>query len=362
MSTATRTLAQTVPAPPTLATRVTRAARATLCAFASTAAGALVVIAVVHLVGLTSWPFELLHHFLVAYGFAAAALAICAFALKAVRLAVIACGLALFFAGAYARSAVFFEGGDAQGTRISMVTNNVYCRNWDADGLRAWLATRPADIVALEEVPPNVERALAPLAPPGGSTYPYSASIPASSGSGRGMASGCEGILLLSTVPIVSTRVYHSDNQAWPALLAQLDVPGTGSAWLVLVHAADPLRASGLLLRDQFLASLVPVVTALSGPVIVAGDFNATPFTPAFQRFVTDARLLPQRGLPGTYPADLGPFGLPIDHILVRDADLTPVEALAARGSDHRPIFANIVLPSEASPLPVVARSPENSR
>ncbi len=354
---AIRRLSPPIPVPPSLVSRVAAAARATSRAFGWAAAGVLSAIAVVHLLRVASWPFELLHHFLMAYAFAAAGLAICAFSGRALRLAVAACLLALFFAGSYARSADFFVGHVVPGTPISLITNNVYCRNWDAEGLRAWLATRPADIVALEEVPPHVERALAPLVSP--SLYPYSARIPAATRSSSA-ASGCEGILLLSTVPIVANKIYQSDEKAWPALIAQLDVPGTGSAWLVLLHALDPLRPQGLLLRDELLATLAPVIAALTGPVIVAGDFNATPFTPVFRQFLADARLSQPPDLSGSYPANAGAFGLPIDHILLRDADFSAIRALPATGSDHRPLFAEIVLPLEASP-PLVAAHPTGS-
>jgi endonuclease/exonuclease/phosphatase (EEP) superfamily protein YafD len=169
-------------------------------------------------------------------------------------------------------------------------------------------------------------------------------------------------MLLLSTLPIDSAIIYRLNEEAWPALIAALDVPGTGSIRLVLVHATDPIQASGLQLRDEFLAAIAPIIAGLDGPVIVAGDFNATPFTPAFRRFLVDARVLPPRALPGSYPANFGALGLPIDHILLRDADLSAVRALPATGSDHRPILAHIVLPAEPSTSLAAAHSPESPR
>lgn len=323
-------------------------------------AGVLVAVAVVHLAGVVRWPFELLHHFLVVYALAAAGLTVAAFSFRAIRLAVVASALTLFFAVAYAGSADFSGSGMAPGRSISLISNNVYCGNWDPAGLQGWLATRPVDIVALQEVPSHIERALAPLSSAG--VYPYSARIPAAHGSSRGKASGCEGILLLSTVPIISADIFQPNDQAWPALLASLDVPGIGSVSLVLVHATDPIRAEGLLLRDEFFAAIAPIIASLDGPVIVAGDFNATPFTPVFRRFLTDARVMPPRALAGSYPAKLGAFGLPIDHVLLRNADLSAVRALPAIGSDHRPILAQIVLPVDSSSSLAAAKSGESFR
>lgn len=331
---------------------------ATLRAFAWTGTALLAVIALIHVSGAASWPFELFHHFLVVYGLVGAAMAAFAVCLRAMRLAALAAALTLFFAAAYARSVDVIGGSVAAGTPISLISNNVYCRNWDADGLRDWLAARPADIVALQEVPPHVEQALAPLGTRG--IYPYSARVPAASGRSRGSLSGCEGILLLSAVPITSATIYQPNEKAWPSLIGRLNVPDVGGVWIVIVHATDPIRRKGLGLRDEFLSSLAPIIASLSGPVIVAGDFNATPFTPAFQQFLDDARIAPARGFPGSYPASLGAFGLAIDHILVRDADLAALRALPPAGSDHRPLLARIVLPTEA--LPAVGNPAQSTR
>jgi endonuclease/exonuclease/phosphatase (EEP) superfamily protein YafD len=336
---------------------------ATLAAFralARAATGVLAVIALIHLSGVTSWPLELLHHFLVVYALVAAVLTIAAICFRVVRLAALTAVLALFFAGAYARSVDPFGGAEAPGKSITLITNNVYCRNWDAGGLRDWLATRPADIVALQEVPPHVERTLAPLAARG--VYPYSARIPAAPGLSRGRLSGCEGILLLSTVPIASATIYQPNQQAWPALIGRLEVPDVGDVWIVAVHATDPIRAKGLALRDEFLASLAPTIASLSGPVIVAGDFNATPFTPVFRQFLAEARITPPGRFPGSYSANLGAFGLPIDHIMVRDAHLPAVRALRPTGSDHRPLLARIVLPTDPLASPGSVDSARSSK
>lgn len=335
---------------PTLSAFVTRLGTAivpTLRSLAWTFAGVLAVVAVVHLAGITFWPLELLHHFLLIYALLAACLAIAAFTFRMARLAIAASVLMLFFAGAYGRSADFFAGSTAIGLPVSVLTNNVYCGNWDPEGLRNWLATRPADVVALEEVPAHVERALAGLSP---DIFPYSARIPAGRTLTRSRWRGCEGILLLSRFPIDQTSMYQSDPKAWPSLTARLRVPEVGDVWLVIVHANDPIHPPDLQRRDQFLASIAPTIASMNGPVLVVGDFNATPFTPVFRQFLDEAELSPPRSLPGSYPSNVGALGIPIDHVLVRDAHLASVHALAAIGSDHRPVLARIVLPTELTP------------
>jgi endonuclease/exonuclease/phosphatase (EEP) superfamily protein YafD len=94
------------------------------------------------------------------------------------------------------------------------------------------------------------------------------------------------------------------------------------------------------------MAALADELSRYDGTLIVAGDFNATPYTPAFARFLDDARLTTVRAYPGTYPQIAGDFGLPIDHVLVRGIRIAEIEALDAFGSDHRPLRADLVVPA----------------
>jgi endonuclease/exonuclease/phosphatase (EEP) superfamily protein YafD len=87
-------------------------------------------------------------------------------------------------------------------------------------------------------------------------------------------------------------------------------------------------------------------LAAQRGPLVVAGDFNATP--PSFM-----LRTLLERGglelasrLP-TWPATLGLPQIAIDHILVSPGLrlLAPARIGAAAGSDHYPVIAEIAVP-----------------
>ncbi len=116
---------------------------------------------------------------------------------------------------------------------------------------------------------------------------------------------------------------------------------------LVVVHTSNPVRRSGLRSRDQLMADLAAELRGYDGPLIVAGDFNATPYTPAFAQFLHDAGLTTVRAYPGTYPQIAGDFGLAIDHVLVRGIRIVDIEALDAFGSDHRPLARR---PGRAAP------------
>jgi endonuclease/exonuclease/phosphatase (EEP) superfamily protein YafD len=90
---------------------------------------------------------------------------------------------------------------------------------------------------------------------------------------------------------------------------------------------------------------MADAVSRLDGPVVVAGDFNTTPYAPIFETFLNTARVSTFHDFPATFPAALGGLGIPIDHILVRDAELADLASVGSIGSDHRPLRALVKLP-----------------
>jgi endonuclease/exonuclease/phosphatase (EEP) superfamily protein YafD len=84
-------------------------------------------------------------------------------------------------------------------------------------------------------------------------------------------------------------------------------------------------------------------------PTVIAGDFNATPWTPALRRLIEQeglARARPVGGWYGSWPAPLADLGVPIDHLL-HSVSITveKMALLTVPGSDHRAIEATLSLP-----------------
>ncbi|MCB0060965.1 MAG: endonuclease/exonuclease/phosphatase family protein [Caldilineaceae bacterium] len=77
-----------------------------------------------------------------------------------------------------------------------------------------------------------------------------------------------------------------------------------------------------------------------NGPLIVAGDFNVTPWSPRFQRLLREARLKNSMrgfGMQNSWPSVLPlPLGIPIDHAL-HSPSLTTLDRKTVRvaGTDH---------------------------
>ncbi|HYC96654.1 endonuclease/exonuclease/phosphatase family protein [Brevundimonas sp.] len=90
--------------------------------------------------------------------------------------------------------------------------------------------------------------------------------------------------------------------------------------------------------------ALQDVVGGLTGPVVVAGDFNSVSSARIGKQVRRDLGLHPAPGFPGTWPAALpSPLGMTIDQVYA-SPDLAFVKRGLGRptGSDHRPVVTEI--------------------
>ena len=311
---------------------------------------------VLHVSGVRAWPFELVHHLIPQYGLAGVGVAAAALLLRRHRQLVTAILLAAYFGlvhwTAALPGAARSEAGAAvsQGVgvsepaaRVTVITNNVYVLNHRRPDLLKWLAGRPADVIALQEVDGRLSDRLRA----GEDGYRYRLVAEEKLVTRDGWPAR-ESITILSKFPILEHRSLRPWAQAWQVVLARLDVAAGLHPWIVAIHAPSPIYKDGLPTRDLIFEKLGEVIAGLDGPVIVVGDFNASPYTPAFRGFVDVAGLATFRRLPASYPARVGGLGVPIDHVLGRGVRIAELHALRPIGSDHRPLAATIILSTEA--------------
>lgn len=167
-------------------------------------------------------------------------------------------------------------------------------------------------------------------------SYPYSIADPRSDNFG---------IALFSRLPLDRTRIVHFGRAGVPSLLAELRVGGRRLT-VIGTHVVPPLGATGASLRNDQLAELADFTARRDGAVLLLGDLNCTPWSSYFRTLLRQAGLSDGgRGAGATWPAPLGPFGIPIDHVL-HSAGLTPLERTVgeAFGSDHLPVAAGFAL------------------
>lgn len=121
--------------------------------------------------------------------------------------------------------------------------------------------------------------------------------------------------------------------------LAAMQVQGeTAEFWIVSVHLHWPWPYQQ---ADHSLA-LLPVLTGLEGPVIMAGDFNMVRWGHAVRRLAVAARVQPAGPTMGTYLGFAPWMHLPIDHVFSPSGGRVIPRGLL--GSDHLGLLAGVEL------------------
>ncbi len=118
---------------------------------------------------------------------------------------------------------------------------------------------------------------------------------------------------------------------------------------ILSTHTLPPAGRAMAEARNRHLAEAgawAEAVRARGEVPIIIGDLNATPWAHAFRTLVREHELVDSRrghGIQSSWPAPLGPVGIPIDHCL-HDARLVSVrrEVGPHLGSDHRPIVVDL--------------------
>ncbi|WP_334144275.1 endonuclease/exonuclease/phosphatase family protein [Rhabdothermincola sp.] len=120
------------------------------------------------------------------------------------------------------------------------------------------------------------------------------------------------------------------------------------------VHVGAPTGEGQVQRWEWRLGQLRRFATRLNGPTVIAGDFNAGRWHPAFRWLLDrgdlrDAHEAVGRGLSPSWPMEgrglraLGPFTR-LDHALLYEIDAVEVRDLPAAGSDHRPFVVTLAV------------------
>jgi endonuclease/exonuclease/phosphatase (EEP) superfamily protein YafD len=255
--------------------------------------------------------------------------------LLAVALVVLVAHVAFVAPELAARDAL--PSGAASAPTMRLYDANVLVGNKDAAGYAAEIARARPDVVVLQEATPAFVAALD--ATGALAELPNRITVPRTDPSAALVASRWA----LNDQDVVSVR----DR---PVLVeATLDYPGR-PVRLFAFHAVAPVGGGRQEWVDD-LAGLRRAVGAEPGPVVVAGDFNATWGHRAFHRLLdaglVDAAAARGRPYQMTWPRDrrFVPPLTRIDHLLTRGPlAVTGIRTGAGRGSDHRPLVADVAL------------------
>ncbi|HYK24902.1 MAG TPA: endonuclease/exonuclease/phosphatase family protein [Steroidobacteraceae bacterium] len=218
-----------------------------------------------------------------------------------------------------------------QPLRIASI--NVLFHNTHYDDVAAFLRRERPDAAVLVEITPAWHAALDALR----DEFPWQ--YYAESGHHHG------GTLLLSRWPIEGMETVPMGPHADPTVVAVLSVRGR-TLHLIGVHPSWPLGPAVSSERNRELIELAARARATPAPLIMAGDFNVTPFSPHFRDFIARSGLhwtAQGAGWQPTWPTFLPVGGIQIDHVFVSPGiNVRSFARGSGIGSDHRPILVDL--------------------
>jgi len=153
------------------------------------------------------------------------------------------------------------------------------------------------------------------------------------------------GIALYSKYPIISGGPVNFTERQPPTVDVMIDVHGT-EVRVMSIHPPPPVSQSVFDIRNEVMNSVAEIAREYTGPLVIAGDLNASQWSSHFSLMERKGRLShTRRGnewLP-SWPSTSFILSVPIDHILVNDAvSVTAMHRGKSAGSDHYSIYADL--------------------
>jgi endonuclease/exonuclease/phosphatase (EEP) superfamily protein YafD len=285
------------------------------------------------------WVFDLFTHFRLQYFVAAVILAVVALAVRAYPAAAVLAAVALGH-GLVIKNLWLGENGSEAGRGglpLRVIAANVYDANRTPDEVLDFVRRQQGDIVILIDAKRKHWRAiLADI----GALYPHR--VPAAWREGAP-------IILFSRYPVLRNESVQPPGGERPYL--EVDLAVDERVVTVLgVHPGSPTLtdASDSRARNRSLNHIGRSIRDRDRPLIVAGDFNITPWSPHFRDLITASGLrnvAQGQGWIPTWPRQFWPVRVPIDHVLIRGP--FAVQSLTrgpSIGSDHFPVIADLTL------------------
>ena len=221
------------------------------------------------------------------------------------------------------------------GQRLTVMTVNLYGGRADTAAVSRMVRTQGVDVVAVSELTRTAaarlrDTDLDDLLPHAMTTE---------HGSSRST-------LLLSRLPLHSLPASSSPG---PLLRSQVGrIPDASDVIVCAVHPPTPVQGVHAWRSAQ--AEMADWAARTNGPIVVAGDFNASVDHPGMRQLLAtglrDAHEVAGVGRPVTWPngRNVPPF-VQIDHVLVRGLDVRSAKDVRVPGSDHDAVVVRLVVP-----------------
>ncbi len=219
---------------------------------------------------------------------------------------------------------------------LRVFAHNVGYNSQDQDAVVRQIREADADVVVVLEVTAGWQQALKELF----DEYQFDISEARESNFG---------IMLLSRFPVIDQKIEDFSGWDLPSITAEIDFHGERVV-VIGTHPPPPVARDLWEVRNWHLESLARSVRLHDSPVLVCGDFNATPWSAAYRKLLTDSglRSVVTPLLPSWRPLPIPFLGIPCDHQLVSD-EFRVVRRIPLdyAGSDHRAFVIEVQLESQ---------------
>lgn len=216
--------------------------------------------------------------------------------------------------------------------QLKLMQLNLLFMNRRLDSVARLARDRDVDVITLQEVNKRTGRLLSLLK----KDYPYQV---------RCSFQSVGGIAVLSRLPLAqgsSRGCLAKNGTAW--LRIKL---GKQAVTIASIHLHWPYPFS----QYEQVSNLEKQLPNIMQPMILAGDFNAVPWSHSVNRLAKASQTRVTEGLRFSFYLNMMgtilPIGLPLDHVLVPKDFVVKSIALGPKvGSDHSSVFANIAIPT----------------
>ncbi|MEE4023243.1 endonuclease/exonuclease/phosphatase family protein [Gordonia sp. PKS22-38] len=254
------------------------------------------------------------------------------------RWILLALAVAVTAALCYGQAPLFRAQAAPAGEPITVVSANLLFGGADVDALASQVRAADADLLSVQEMTPEALERLRDS--PIGELLPYDYAVPGHTALGTGLFSRTP----LSGQAEIEDTVLHN-------LGATTDLPGAPGTRVFALHPGAPLPGRTDIWRDDLAAIDRHLTSVPQGPIIAAGDFNATwdhiRYRGLLDQGLVDATDQAGAGFSPTYPTDR-PGGRPviaIDRVMSRGFVATSLHTFDLPGSDHRGVVVTLVAP-----------------
>jgi endonuclease/exonuclease/phosphatase (EEP) superfamily protein YafD len=235
---------------------------------------------------------------------------------------------------------------------IRVLQVNVYRANTDYDKVVDYIRKESPDLILVEELSPAWDRELRQRL----QDYPYRFTVPIDTPQGIGE---------FSRFPLRNVQPLQLGGRRCPAVSFQLD-QGPRILNVIHTHLAGPTTRWGFKTQRRELRELGTIAATTPRPLLIAGDFNATPWTREFQAMLQASSVqttCTTKGFYTTWPSAViskrlfkaklalpgGPISvawrIPIDQFLISERIvLSKIKVGSYVGSDHYPVTADLVI------------------